>query len=55
MISFKADETGIEDVLEAVRAAGVGIKDLATEEPDLEDVFLALTYNDPTAVSPTAF
>ena len=55
VISFKADETGIEDVLEAVRAAGVGIKDLATEEPDLEDVFLALTYNDPTAVSPTAF
>ncbi len=55
VISFKADETGIEDVLEAVRAAGVGIKDLATEEPDLEDVFLALTYNDPTAVDPTAF
>ena len=55
VISFKADETGIEDVLSAVREAGVGIKDLATEEPDLEDVFLALTYNDPTAVSPTAF
>ena len=55
VISFKADETGIEEVLAAVRTAGVGIKDLATEEPDLEDVFLALTYNDPTAVSPTAF
>ena len=55
VISFKADDTGIEEVLSAVRAAGVGIQDLATEEPDLEDVFLALTYNDPTAVSPTAF
>ena len=31
--------------------AGVAIKDLSTEEPDLEDVFMALTYNagaDPT-------
>ena len=55
VISFKADDTGIEEVLSAVRAAGVGIQDLATEEPDLEDVFLALTYNDPTAVSPTVF
>jgi ABC-2 type transport system ATP-binding protein len=55
VISFKADETGIEDVLAAVRDAGIGIKDLATEEPDLEDVFMALTYNDADAVSPTAF
>ena len=44
-----------EDVLTAVRAAGIGIKDLATEEADLEDVFLALTYNDPNAVDPTAY
>jgi hypothetical protein len=27
-----------------VRAAGVGIRDLSIREPDLEDVFLALTY-----------
>ena len=26
-----------------MRAAGVEIRDFATEEPDLEDVFLALT------------
>jgi len=26
-----------------VREAGIGIADLATEEPDLEDVFVALT------------
>ncbi len=30
-------------VLAALAAAGVGIRDLATEEPDLEDVFLSLT------------
>ena len=36
-----------------VREAGVAIKDLATEDPDLEDVFLALTYADPTAADPT--
>ncbi len=30
-------------VLAALAAAGVGIRDLATEEPDLQDVFLALT------------
>src|ERR1700761_7908947 len=44
-IDFKAGESGgIEQVLTAVRAAGVGIKDLSIREPDLEDVFLALTY-----------
>ena len=35
-----ADPMGL---LERVRAAGVEIRDVATEEPDLEDVFLALT------------
>ena len=43
-IDFKSAEAGIESVLNAVRAAGVGIKDLSIREPDLEDVFLALTY-----------
>jgi ABC-2 type transport system ATP-binding protein len=36
-----------------VRQAGVAIKDLATEEPDLEDVFMSLTYANPTAADPT--
>ena len=36
-----------------MRAAGLHIKDVATEDPDLEDVFLALTYNAPDAVDPT--
>lgn len=42
-ITFRRSETGIGRVLEQVRAAGVSIADLATEEPDLEDVFVALT------------
>ncbi len=39
-------------LLEAAREAGVGIRDFATEEPDLEDVFLALTA--PRAAAPAA-
>lgn len=42
-IHFRAGETGIGRLLEQVRSAGIGIDDLATEEPDLEDVFVALT------------
>ena len=42
-ITFRSSQTGIGRVLEQVRAAGVSIADLATEEPDLEDVFVALT------------
>ena len=42
-IKFRSSETGIGRLLEQVREAGIGIEDLATEEPDLEDVFVALT------------
>jgi ABC-2 type transport system ATP-binding protein len=42
-ITYRAGETSIEELLARLRAAGVAISDLATEEPDLEDVFLALT------------
>jgi ABC-2 type transport system ATP-binding protein len=42
-ITYRAGETRIEELLQRVRDAGVGIRDLATEEPDLEDVFVALT------------
>jgi ABC-2 type transport system ATP-binding protein len=53
-VSFRVGAGGeVEAVLAAVRAAGIGIKDLSTEEPDLEDVFLALTYGDPNAADPT--
>mgnify|MGYP006274484811 CR=1 FL=1 len=42
-IHFRKQDTGIGRLLERVRGAGIGIDDLATEEPDLEDVFVAMT------------
>ncbi|MFC3080123.1 ABC transporter ATP-binding protein [Phenylobacterium terrae] len=43
-VSYKTGESSVEQVLAAIRASGLHIKDIATEDPDLEDVFLALTY-----------
>lgn len=42
-ITYRADATSIEALLHRLREAGVVIGDLATEEPDLEDVFVSLT------------
>ena len=42
-ITFRGADTGIGRLLDRVRDAGIGIADLATEEPDLEDVFVAMT------------
>ena len=42
-ITFRSSETGIGRLLETVRSNGIGIGDLVTEVPDLEDVFIALT------------
>ena len=52
-ITYKKGQSSVEQVLAAVRAAGVTIADIVTEDPDLEDVFLALTYGDDRQVSPT--
>jgi ABC-2 type transport system ATP-binding protein len=41
--SYYRNRTSAEQVLDAVRAAGIRIHDVATAEPHLEDVFLALT------------
>ncbi len=41
--SYSRSRVGPGEVLQALAAAGVGIRDLATEEADLEDVFLSLT------------
>jgi ABC-2 type transport system ATP-binding protein len=54
-VTFKTADAGVEAVLTAVREAGVAIKDLATEDPDLEDVFMALTYAAPEGADPTAY
>jgi ABC-2 type transport system ATP-binding protein len=52
-VTYKTGESSVEQVLAAVKASGLSIKDIATEDPDLEDVFLALTYEAPGGVSPT--
>ncbi len=52
-VTYRTGESSVEQVLAAIRAAGLHVKDVSTEDPDLEDVFLALTYGDPNAVSPT--
>jgi ABC-2 type transport system ATP-binding protein len=46
-VTYRTGQSSVEQVLAAVRAAGLHIKDIATEDPDLEDVFLALTYAAP--------
>jgi ABC-2 type transport system ATP-binding protein len=42
-VSYRTGQSSVEQVLAAIRAAGLHIKDIATEDADLEDVFVALT------------
>ena len=42
-VNYNPAKQSIEDVLEQVRASGVAIRDLTTEQADLEDIFLELT------------
>ena len=42
-VTYKTSEHSVEEMLDRVRAAGVAIKDLSIDEPDLEDVFVELT------------
>lgn len=44
-ISYKFGQQSVAEIIEKVRASGVRINDLRTEEANLEDVFMALTYN----------
>ena len=43
-IHYNPSQTRLEDILSNVRASGIEIQDLSTEESDLEDIFLQLTY-----------
>lgn len=43
VLRYRSQVTSAEDVLAAVHAAGISIRDVKTEEADLEDVFLSLT------------
>lgn len=42
-VTYKTGQSSVEQVLAAVRAQGLHIKDITTEDPDLEDVFVSLT------------
>ena len=44
--SYMRAETSAAAVFAALHAAGIAIRDVRTEEPDLEDVFVALTHRD---------
>ena len=52
-VTYRTGELSVEQVLAALRAAGLHIKDIATEDPNLEDVFLSLTYADTAQLEPT--
>lgn len=41
--TYSAAQTNAEQILDLLRSEGIGIKDVSTEEANLEDVFLALT------------
>jgi ABC-2 type transport system ATP-binding protein len=43
VLTYHRQQTSADQVLAAVHTAGITIRDVKTEEPDLEDVFLALT------------
>lgn len=45
VISYRAGTDSISGLLNRFKASGLSIGDLRTEEPDLEDVFMALTYD----------
>ena len=44
-ITYRYGEQSVAEMIEKFRASGNRIDDLRTEEADLEDVFLALTYH----------
>ena len=42
-ITYAKDRVNAGEVLDALQREGLGIVDVSTQEPDLEDVFLSLT------------
>jgi ABC-2 type transport system ATP-binding protein len=48
-VAYRTGQSSVEQVLAAIRKAGLHIKDISTEDPDLEDVFVSLTYAAPEA------
>jgi ABC-2 type transport system ATP-binding protein len=50
-INYRPSQARVGELLDEVRAAGLTIRDLATAEADLEELFLRLTGNNGTADS----
>jgi ABC-2 type transport system ATP-binding protein len=48
-VTYRTGESSVEQVLAAIRASGLHIRDISTEDPDLEDIFVSLTYAAPEA------
>ncbi|HEX6073011.1 MAG TPA: ABC transporter ATP-binding protein [Sphingomicrobium sp.] len=48
-ITFRKDKVNAGQVLTALTAGGLGIVDVSTRDPDLEDVFLSLVQSEPEA------
>ncbi|GAA0571887.1 ABC transporter ATP-binding protein [Caenispirillum bisanense] len=48
---FRPSETVMGEILDALRAAGLTVLDLSTEEADLEDIFLQLTSAGPAGAA----
>ena len=44
-IEYRSGKDSVTGLLNQVKSAGISIADLRTEEADLEDVFMALTYD----------
>jgi ABC-2 type transport system ATP-binding protein len=44
IISYKPSKNSMQDILDAVHAAGLTVRDLTTREADLEDIFIHLTH-----------
>ncbi|MDX2277241.1 MAG: ABC transporter ATP-binding protein [Hyphomonadaceae bacterium] len=42
-LTYRTSEHSVEEMLDRIRNAGIAIKDLSIDEPDLEDVFVELT------------
>jgi ABC-2 type transport system ATP-binding protein len=42
-VTYRAGEHAMSEMLDRTRAAGIAIRDIGVHEPDLEDVFIALT------------
>jgi ABC-2 type transport system ATP-binding protein len=52
-IQYRPSQARVGDLLDTVRAAGIGIRDLATAEADLEELFVRLTSADGNGLGQT--